>query len=142
MTTIKDVITNKGIDVKTIPINTEAKDAIKIMANKNIGSLLVINKGKVVGIFCEKDFSCKVVVENRLSENVPVSEIMTTPVCAIRPDQSIEDGMSIMTEKRIRHLPVMDGEMLVGLVSIGDLVKVIIKEQKNTIEQLEHYIHY
>jgi len=73
---------------------------------------------------------------------VPVSEIMTSPVCAIKPNQTVEDAMKIMTEKRFRHLPVMDGEKLVGLVSIGDLVKVLIKDQKETIEQLEHYIHY
>jgi len=142
MKTIQEVIANKGIDVNSIPADTEAKEAIKIMAKDNIGSLLIMDKDKVVGIFCEKDFSCKVVVENRLSEIIPVSEIMTAPVCAIRPDQSIADGMSIMTEKRIRHLPVMDGDKLVGLVSIGDLVKVIIKDQQDTIEQLEHYIHY
>lgn len=143
MKTIKEVIASKGIDVKSIPADTEAKEAIKIMAKNNIGSLLITDEDQqVVGIFCEKDFSCKVVAENRLSENIPVAEIMTAPVCAIRPDQSIEDGMSIMTEKRIRHLPVMEGKKLVGLVSIGDLVKVIIKEQQDTIEQLEHYIHY
>jgi CBS domain-containing protein len=112
------------------------------MAKNGISSLLVIDEGKVVGIFSDKDFSCKVVAENRLTEIIPVSEVMTKPVCAIRPDQSIEDALSVMTEKRIRHLPVMDGENLVGLVSIGDLVKAIIKEQKDTIEQLEHYIHY
>jgi IMP dehydrogenase len=112
------------------------------MAEEGISSLLVIEDGKVVGIFSDKDFSCKVVAENRLSENIPISEVMTKPVCAIRPDQSIDDAMSVMTEKRIRHLPVMDNDELVGLVSIGDLVKTIIKDQKDTIEQLEHYIHY
>ncbi|MEE9444711.1 MAG: CBS domain-containing protein [Cocleimonas sp.] len=142
MKTIAQVISNKGDQVESIKPNTHAVEAIKTMALKGISSLLIIDKGEVVGIFCEKDFSCKVVVENRLSENVPVSEVMTTPVCAIRPEQSVSDGMSIMTEKRIRHLPVMDGKQLVGLVSIGDLVKAIIKEQQDTIEQLEHYIHY
>lgn len=142
MKTIKQIIANKGSDVKSISTDTEAKEAIKMMAHNAISSLLVIDDGKVVGIFCEKDFSCKIVVEDRLTENVPVSEVMTSPVCAIRPDQSIEDAMKIMTEKRFRHLPVMDGDKLVGLVSIGDLVKALIKEQQDTIEQLEHYIHY
>jgi len=142
MKTIKEIISNKGNHVESIQPNTNAVDAIKKMALKGISSLLIIDNNEVAGIFCEKDFSCKVVVENRLSENVPVSEVMTTPVCAIRPEQSISDAMSIMTEKRIRHLPVMDGQKLVGLVSIGDLVKAIIKEQQDTIEHLEHYIHY
>jgi len=142
MKTIKQVINSKGNDVKSVSPDTEATDAVKLMAESGISSLLVIDDGKVIGIFSDKDFSCKVVAENRLNESVLISEVMTKPVCAIRPDQSIDDAMSVMTEKRIRHLPVMDGEELVGLVSIGDLVKAIIKEQKDTIEQLEHYIHY
>ena len=96
----------------------------------------------MLGIFSDKDFSCKVVAENRLTDTIAVSQIMTTPVCAIRPDQSIADAMSVMTVKRVRHLPVMAGQQLVGLVSIGDLVKAIIKEQQETINELEHYIHY
>ena len=142
MKTIKQVINNKGSDVKSVSPDTETTNAIKLMAEKGISSLLVIDDGKVIGIFSDKDFSCKVIAENRLTEIIPISEVMTKPVCAIRLDQSIEDAMSVMTEKRIRHLPVMDGDELVGLVSIGDLVKAIIKEQKDTIEQLEHYIHY
>ena len=142
MKTIKQVIDSKGSDVKSISPDTEAKDALKTLAKDNISSLLVIDKDQVIGIFTEKDFTCKVVVEDRIGDKVNVSEIMTAPVCAIRPDQSVEDAMSVMTKKRIRHLPVMDGDKLVGLVSIGDLVKAIIKEQKETIEQLEHYIHY
>ena len=142
MKTIKQIINNKGSDVKNIPMDTEAKEAIKIMVNDGISSLLVIDNNKVVGIFCEKDFSSKIVAKNRLTQDIPVSEVMTSQVCAIRPDQSIEDAMKIMTEKRFRHLPVMNGEELVGLVSIGDLVKALIKEQQDTIEQLEHYIHY
>jgi len=142
MKTIKQVIDSKGNDVKSVTPGTDAKDAIKLMAENGISSLLIIENNKVTGIFSDKDFSCKIVAKDRLSENVPIHEVMTSPVCAIRPDQNIDDAMSVMTEKRIRHLPVMDGEKLVGIVSIGDLVKAIIKEQKDTIEQLEHYIHY
>ena len=142
MKTIKQVINSKGSVVKSVSPDTETTNAVKLMATSGISSLLVIDDGKVIGIFSDKDFSCKVVAENRLTEIIPISEVMTTPVCAIRPDQSIDDAMSVMTEKRIRHLPVMDGDELIGLVSIGDLVKAIIKEQKDTIEQLEHYIHY
>ncbi len=142
MKTIKEVINSKGSNVASISPNTDAKDAIKLMAESGISSLLIMDGNKVIGIFSDKDFSCKIVAKDRLSEDIPVSEVMTSPVCAIRPNQSIDDAMSVMTEKRIRHLPVMNGEELIGLVSIGDLVKAMIKEQKDTIEQLEHYIHY
>ena len=142
MKTIQQVLNNKDNEVKSVSPDTDTKDAIKLMAKSGISSLLVIENDQVLGIFSDKDFTCKVVAEDRLSQDIPISEVMTTPVCAIRPDQNIEDAMSVMTEKRIRHLPVMDGDKLIGLVSIGDLVKSIIKEQQDTIEQLEHYIHY
>lgn len=142
MKTIKQVLNNKGSEVKSVSPDTDTKDAIKLMAKNGISSLLVIENNQVIGIFSDKDFSCKVVAEDRLTQDIPISEVMTTPVCAVRPEQKIEDAMSIMTDKRIRHLPVMDGDELIGLVSIGDLVKSIIKEQQDTIEQLEHYIHY
>lgn len=142
MKTIKDVINSKGSNVASIPPNTDAKDAIKRMAESGISSLLIMDGNKVIGIFSDKDFSCKIVAKDRLLEDIPVSEVMTSPVYAIRPNQGIDEAMSVMTEIRIRHLPVMDGEELIGLVSIGDLVKAMIKEQKDTIEQLEHYIHY
>ncbi len=142
MKTIQQVLNNKDSEVKSVSPDTDTKDAIKLMAKSGISSLLVIENDQVLGIFSDKDFTCKVVAEDRLSQDIPISEVMTTPVCAIRPDQNIEDAMSVMTDKRIRHLPVMDGDKLIGLVSIGDLVKSIIKEQQDTIEQLEHYIHY
>ncbi|MBL4712355.1 MAG: CBS domain-containing protein [Gammaproteobacteria bacterium] len=141
-TTLKEVIAGKGSNVISVSPDTEATDAIKIMVKNGISSLLVMENEKVIGIFSDKDFSCKVINENRLTETILVSEIMSTPVCAIRPDQSIADAMSVMTTKRIRHLPVMVDKQLVGLISIGDLVKAIIKEQQETIDELEHYIHY
>lgn len=141
MTTIKQIISTKGSDVTTVKPDTDAIAALKTMAEMHIGSLLVIDHGKVVGIMSEKDFAYNVVLKDRIHEHVPVSEVMTTPVVAIKPEQSVNDGMNIMTEKRIRHLPVMrDGEV-VGLVSIGDLVKAIINEQQSTIKQLENYIY-
>lgn len=141
MKTIRDIISAKGNEVTTTEPEADVIEAIKTMAKMNIGSILVIEKGKVVGIISDKDFSCKVIVENRLSENVSVKEVMSSPVVAIKPEQTIEEGMSIMTEKRVRHLPVMEDELLVGLVSIGDLVKAIINEQESTIKQLEQYIY-
>jgi CBS domain-containing protein len=142
MKTIQQVLNNKDNEVISVSPDTDTKEAVKLMAKSGISSLLVIKNDQVLGIFSDKDFTCKVVAEDRLSHDIPISEVMTTPVCAIRPEQNIEDAMSIMTEKRIRHLPVMEGDKLIGLVSIGDLVKSIIKEQQDTIEQLEHYIHY
>jgi len=141
MKTIKDIIAAKGNKVASTEPDANVIDAIKTMAEQNIGSILVIDDGKVVGIISDKDFSCKVIVNDRMNETIAAKEVMSTPVVAIRPGQTIEEGMSIMTEKRVRHLPVMDGDELVGLVSIGDLVKAIISEQKSTIEQLEQYIY-
>lgn len=96
---------------------------------------------QVLGIFTEKDFSMRVVSKDRLCEVVLVKEVMSTPVVAIKPEMTIEEGMAIMTDKRVRHLPVMQDEELVGLVSIGDLVKALIDEQQSTIKQLEQYIY-
>lgn len=141
MRTIKQVISTKGHEVASIDPNANAIDAIKQMTAKNIGSMLVIEQGKVLGIISEKDFSKNVIMQDRLNEVVHVREVMSTPVVAVKPEQSIEEGMSIMTEKRVRHLPVMQGDELVGLVSIGDLVKAIIAEQQYTIKQLENYIY-
>lgn len=141
MTIIRDIISVKGSDVTTVGPEADVIDAIKTMAKMNIGSILVVERGKVVGIISDKDFSNKVIMEDRLNESISAKEVMSTPVVAIKPDQSIEDAMSIMTEKRVRHLPVMDDDQLVGLVSIGDLVKAIISEQESTIKQLEQYIY-
>ena len=115
-------------------------DALKLMADKNIGALLVMEAEKVAGIITERDYARKVVLTSRSSKETPVREIMTSAVMYVRPDQTNEECMVLMTENRLRHLPVMDGDQLIGLVSIGDLVKATISEQQFTIEQLEHYI--
>lgn len=142
MKTIKQIIAHKGSEVAHIDPQANVIDGIKLMSEMNIGSLLVIdNKGDVVGMLTEKDFSQNVVLKNRLCDVVSVAEVMSTPVIAITPSQSIEQSMAIMTEKRVRHLPVMENDELIGLVSIGDLVKALMDEQQFTIEQLEHYIY-
>jgi len=115
-------------------------DAVELMAQKNIGALLVMEQDRILGIFTERDYARKVVLTARSSKDMPVREIMTTSVIYVRPDQPSEECMALMTENRVRHLPVIDGGKLAGLISIGDIVKGIISEQKFIIEQLQHYI--
>ena len=115
-------------------------DAVQQMEQHNIGALLVTEGDQVVGIVTERDYARKVALLSRASKDTPVRDIMTSAVMAVRPEQTCEECMALMTEKRLRHLPVMDRGKLVGLVSIGDLVKHIISEQQFVIDQLEHYI--
>ncbi|TCO81690.1 CBS domain protein [Plasticicumulans lactativorans] len=115
-------------------------EAIRLMADKGIGALLVMEGEQIVGIVTERDYARKVVLLGRSSKETPVAEIMDAPVLYVRPHFTNEECMALMTENRVRHLPVLDGETLVGLVSLGDLVKDIISEQRFIIQQLEHYI--
>ena len=126
--------------VHTIAPEAPVLDAIKLMAEKRIGALLAMEGEQVAGIVTERDYARKVVLLGRSSKETPVRDIMTSAVMYVRPDQSSEECMVLMTEKRLRHLPVMDGDKLVGMVSIGDLVKEVISEQKFLIEQLQQYI--
>jgi signal-transduction protein with cAMP-binding, CBS, and nucleotidyltransferase domain len=115
-------------------------DAVRSMADKGIGALLVMEGATIAGIITERDYARKIVLMGRSSKETPVREIMTSPVMYVRLDQTSEECMALMTENRLRHLPVLDGRTLIGLVSIGDLVKDIISEQRIVIEQLTHYI--
>jgi CBS domain-containing protein len=126
--------------VQTITPSTSVLDAVKRLAEKNIGALLVMEDAKILGIVTERDYARKIVLMGRSSKETPVRDIMTSPVMFVRPDQTNEECMALMTDNRVRHLPVMENGKLIGLISIGDLVKDIIAEQKFTIEQLEHYI--
>ena len=126
--------------VHTITPTASVFDAVKLMAEKNIGALLVMEGEKVVGIITERDYARKIVLMARSSKETPVRDVMTSSVMYVRPDQTSEECMVLMTENRLRHLPVMNGDKLIGLISIGDLVKDIISEQKFIIQQLEHYI--
>ena len=126
--------------VHAITPNDTVYDAVRKMAEQNIGALLVMEGDEIVGIVTERDYARKVVLAGRSSRETPVSVIMTTQVLCVGPLQTTEECMVIMTENRLRHLPVIDDGKLIGLVSIGDLVKDIISEQQFTIEQLEHYI--
>jgi CBS domain-containing protein len=140
MSTIKQILDTKGYTVWSIHPQESVFAAIKQMAEKEVGALVVLEGDRVVGIISERDYARKVALKGRSSRETAVRDIMTPDVIYVRLDQSIEECMTIVTERRIRHLPVLDGGRLVGIISIGDLVKVIIAEQQFIIEQLEHYI--
>ena len=126
--------------VHAIAPSASVYEAMKLMAEKNVGALLVREAEKIAGMITERDYARKIILMGRASRDTPVRDIMTSEVLYVRPDQTSEECMALMTENRIRHLPVIDGGKLVGLISIGDLVKDIISEQKFIIDQLEHYI--
>ena len=141
MTTAAQILNSKPD--KTIYTTTPAAavfDAVKLMAEKSIGALVVTEGETAVGLITERDYARKIVLMARSSKETPVCDIMTSLVLYVRPDQTSEECMVLMTENRVRHLPVMDKGKLIGLISIGDLVKDVISEQKFIIEQLEHYI--
>ena len=141
MTTVADLLKSKPHQmVFTITPTASVFDAVRLMADKDIGALLVMEGEQVAGIVSERDYARKIALMSRSSRDTLVREIMTSAVMYVRPDQTSEECMALMTENRLRHLPVMDGGRLLGLVSIGDLVKDIISTQKFIIEQLEHYI--
>ncbi len=140
MNSIKQLLQDKGSEVWKVPPDTSVFDALELMAEKNVGALLVIDADKLIGIFSERDYARKVILKGKASKNTPVKEIMSTKVLYVGPDQSIEECMALMTDKRIRHLPVLVGDELLGIISIGDVVKAIISEQQITIHWLEKYI--
>jgi CBS domain-containing protein len=141
MKTAADLLKAKAHQsVYTITPGASVFDAVKLMSEKNIGALLVMEGEEVAGIVTERDYARKIILMSRSSKETPVREIMTSAVMYVHPTQTSEECMVLMTENRMRHLPVMDGNKLVGLISIGDLVKAIISDQQFTIEQLEHYI--
>jgi CBS domain-containing protein len=141
MTTVAQILGTKADQtVCTIAPTASVYEAVRLMADRNIGALVVVERGQVVGIVSERDYARKIVLMARASKDTPLSEIMSSPVMYVQPDQTSEECMALMTENRLRHLPVMDGGRLIGLVSIGDLVKATIAEQRFIIDQLEHYI--
>jgi len=140
MAKVKDILALKGQSVWSVTPDSSVYDAMKLMAEKGIGALMVIDGEKLVGILSERDYARKVILQGRASRTTQAREIMTTHVLYAQPEQNIEECMALMTDKRIRHLPVYEEGRLVGVISIGDLVKSIITEQKFIIEQLERYI--
>lgn len=142
MKTVKQLLDSKGSDVAAILPEKSVFDAMQFMAEKNVGALLVIDAaGKLVGIVSERDFARKMYKMDKLIREVPISDVMTRQVTFVRPEQTNQDCMALITEKHVRHLPVMENDRVIGLVSIGDLVKDIIAEQEFIIHQLENYIH-
>lgn len=140
MKSVRQLLDAKGHDVWSIHPDASVFEAIELMATRSIGALIVIEDAGPVGMVSERDYARKVILKGRSSRQTPVREIMTTRVVYAKIDQTVEECMALMTEKRIRHLPVMDGDELTGVISIGDLVKSIIDEQQFIIEQLEQYI--
>ena len=140
MKLVKHILDSKGRDIWHISPEDSVLDAIKLMAERGIGALLVMEGEKLVGIISERDYARKIILKGKSSRETPVREIMTAEVVSTQPLETVEKCMEIMTNEHIRHLPVLDGEKVVGVLSIGDLVKAIIAEQQFTIEQLENYI--
>jgi len=138
--TIGTILHHKGAHVWTIPPQATVFEAIQLLARKNVGALPVVEGGKLIGIFSERDYTRKVALEGKTSHTTKVREIITTDVTAISPQDTVEDAMRLMTEKHIRHLPVLEDGRMVGLVSIGDMVNCIISAQSATIDQMEAYL--
>lgn len=141
MKTLKQLLAAKGNQVYSIGPDAKVIEALQLMAQKDVGALVVMEGARMVGMLSERDYARKVILHGRSSQDVPVRDIMTSDVITIDPGKTIEDCMGLVTQRRIRHLPVCEGEKLIGLVSIGDLVKEVIADQEQTIKQLESYIH-
>ncbi|MBW8058539.1 MAG: CBS domain-containing protein [candidate division NC10 bacterium] len=140
MKTVKHILQAKGQKVWSIAPDDSVYDALSLMADKEVGALLVLEAGRLVGIISERDYARKVILKGKSSLDTPVKEIMTQKVICVRREQTIEECMALMTDKHIRHLPVLEGDAVVGVVSIGDLVKAVMEEKDFMIKQLENYI--
>jgi len=141
MTTTTQILKSKpDKSIYSITPSSSVFDAVKLMAEKNVGALVVMESDAIVGLITERDYARKIVLMARSSKETSVREVMTSPVMYVQPDRTSEECMALMTEHRVRHLPVLDKGVVIGLVSIGDLVKDVISEQKFIIQQLEQYI--
>jgi CBS domain-containing protein len=140
METVRSMLRHKGSDIFWLSPEATVYDAVAMMADKGVGALLVVAGGRLAGIVSERDYARKVILKGKHSHEMLVKEIMTSPVFTISPDHSVEDCMRMITAHRIRHLPVMEGDALVGMVSIGDVVRSIISTQAHAIDQLSGYI--
>ena len=140
MKTVKQVLDTKGYELHSIPPTASVYDALQEMAQQEIGALVVLREAELAGIISERDYARKVILEGRHSKDTPVGDIMTRNVICVTSEARVDACMSLMTDKRVRHLVVRDAERIAGVISIGDVVKAIIEDQQFTIEQLEHYI--
>ena len=140
METIRQILNKKGNQIHFVSPETTVYDALKLMAEKNIGAVLVLKDGRLFGIMSERDYARKVVLRGKFSKEIPVNEIMSSNVICIDPDQTINNTQAVMIQKRIRHLPVMENDKLVGIISIGDVVDAVLEEKTFIIDQLATYI--
>lgn len=140
MKLVRDILNSKGSEVWSVKPDDTVFQSLQLMAEKGIGSLLVMDGDRLVGIVTERDYARKVILEGKSSKGSSVAEVMTKSVLCVTPERTIEECMALMTDKRARHLPVLDHKQVVGVVSIGDLVKAMIDEQQVIIDQLQHYI--
>ena len=140
MKTVKDILRIKGSDIWSTTPDATVYEALQTMAEKNVGALVVLDADTVVGIMSERDYARKVILHGRSSREIRVREIMTSEVYFVRPEQDIQECMAQMTDKRVRHLPALENDRLVGIISIGDVVKAVIAEHESTIKHLEDYI--
>ncbi len=141
MKTVRQVLGGKGHTVHTIAPAALVFEALQKMADDNVGALVVVEEGEVVGIFSERDYARKVILQGKSSRETPVRDVMSRRVVCVSSQQRMDSCMALMTEERVRHLPVLENEQLSGIISIGDVVKAIIEDQQFTIEELEHFIH-
>ena len=141
MKSLKQLIDAKGGQVWSIRPDAKVFEALQLMAQKDVGALLVMDGTRLAGIMSERDYARKVILQGKSSQDMAVRDIMTADVVKVDPSRTVEECMGLMTQRRVRHLPVCEGDKLIGLVSIGDLVKEVIAEQEQTIKQLESYIH-
>jgi CBS domain-containing protein len=141
MRTVHDILQTKGTTVWSVTPDTTVYDALELMAEKNVGAVLVLDdEGCVAGVLSERDYARRVALEGRTARDPLAGDIMSTRVMGVRPDHTVEQCMAIMTDRHIRHLPVVDEDSLVGVISIGDIVKAVLSHQEFMIEQLENYI--
>jgi CBS domain-containing protein len=138
---VRQLLDRKGRQVFSIAPGAAVLEAIRMMAERHVGALLVMEGESLSGIISERDYARKVILKGRSSADTPVRDIMSAPVITVPPEATVEKCMQIMTERRVRHLPVIEGARVIGMVSIGDLVKAVIAQQQQHIEQLESYIH-
>jgi CBS domain-containing protein len=140
MSKVRDILKSKGSEVYAVPPDVTVLEAIELMCEKNVGGLLITENNQPVGIFTERDYARKLILKGKSSKDTKIGEIMTSKLITVSPENSVEDCMELMTDRKIRHLPVIENGTLTGLISIGDVVRFIIKEQRDIIDHLEHYI--
>lgn len=138
---VRFVLKQKGQNVWSVSPDACVYDAIEIMAEKHVGALMVVSEEKLIGVVSERDYARKVILQGKSSKETQVMEIMTSPAISVTPEQTVEESMRIMTDKHLRHLPVVEGDIILGVVSIGDLVKWMLSAQQQTISQLHNYIN-